>query len=135
MRFHKTLAALTLCTFVAGCASYRSASLPGGEPVEVDGKRVEEVWVGQKARITLTSGEVVSDEIRAVSADSITVGHVGNFGLDKVTVGSGEIALLEVEHASTTANLAAYSVMGVLAVGVIALAASGTVIDALSGSN
>lgn len=121
---------------MAGCSTYRCASLPAVEPVAADDKSDEEIWVGQNARITLRSDEVIAGTVYAVSSDTITVGHAGNYGLEKTSAGVNEIALIEVEHSSNIANIVTFAVLGIAIVGVIfAASCGGGLTGALVGSN
>ena len=119
LRTRKALAGVTLCAFVSGCSSYRSASLPRTDPVDVEEARVEETKIGHSARITLLSGEVITGEVSSVTSSSIKVFRVGNYGLEESTVAASDIAGIEVEHSSKTAEIVALSVTGVIVIGTI----------------
>ncbi len=136
VKTRKVLAAITLCAFASGCSSYQSATLPRTDPTDVATARDQEVKVGQRARVTLVSGEVISGKVRAVTADTITVGRLGNYGITEDSVAASEIARLEIEHSSKTADIVAISAAGVLVVGTIFVAAYGDgMVDGLAGSD
>jgi len=113
------LAALTLAAFLSGCSSYRPASLPSVVPEEVESKSEKKIWVGANARITLNTGKIVAGTVTAVTADSISVGCVGNYGLEVTSITADEIALIEAEYSSKTENIIALSAITALIVGAV----------------
>ena len=119
MRPHSALAVLTLAAFLSGCSSYRHASLPGVVPEEAESKSENKIWVGQNARITLNSGKVLAGTVKTVTADSISVGRIGNYGLEVTSANADEIALIEVEYSSKTENIIAVSAIAALIVGAV----------------
>jgi hypothetical protein len=122
---------LTLAAFLSGCSSYRHASLPGVVPEEVESNSETKIWIGQNARITLNSGKVVAGTVEAVTADSISVGRIGNYGLEVTSAKADEIALVEVEYSSRTENIIVISVVaGAIVGGILAVALNGIPIPA-----
>jgi hypothetical protein len=78
--------------------------------------------VGTNARAVLVSGETVSGEITAVTDSSVTIGRVGNYGLQEWTLTAAELERLEVEDQGGIASVAIGVVAVTAVIVVVALA-------------
>lgn len=119
---------VTLVTNLSGCATYRTARLPN-HMVQQDDKpsHAVPVIVGSSAKATLRSGNVVSGEVTAVSDSSLTIGRIGNYGLQEKVVPASELVRLEIEDqsgfGSSAVGIVATAVI-VLTLGIVAIAAT-----------
>ncbi len=115
--------ACALVSGVPGCASYVPVRLPGAMP-RADSRSSGLAWagVGANARAVLVSGETVSGEITAVTDSSVTIGQVGNYGLQERTLTAAELARLEVEDQGGIASVAIGVVAVTAVIVVVALA-------------
>ena len=99
--FRKPILLIVLATFVSGCAGYRNSYLPSeGLSNELPISSEEIVQVGQVGRIFLKNGTSISGTITEVSAESVIVGKVGNYGFEETLILATDIERIEVESRS-----------------------------------
>ncbi len=117
-----------LLTFVSGCATYQSASLPGhkaNNPPPQD--ETSMVKIGAGVRVTLLNGDTVTGEVVQVSETEIVVDSFGNFGIDRRSFSMDDIQKIETENYSKSeerfAKTAAISI-GIVFVGLALIAYS-----------
>jgi hypothetical protein len=113
---------------LSGCATYAPARMPNHFPnPAAKAPRPVPVAAGMSAKATLNSGESVSGEVTAVSDSSLTIGRIGNYGLQEIVVPTSELARLEVEDqsgfGSSTVKVAALVIV-VLTLGIVTIAAT-----------
>jgi hypothetical protein len=102
MRVPLVLLLLAACLLLAGCTTLRGARLPG--PVDGTEEAVV-VHQGMKVRITLVSGAILTGEVAAASAESITLGKPSNYGYEKTEIARVDIARLEAERDTKATSL------------------------------
>lgn len=90
----------TLCVFVSGCATYRSASLPEPVPEMGSGGGGSSVREGDTVRILLRSGETVSGEVMWMTNEEVSLGNRGNYGGEDLAVAISTIESIEVRNES-----------------------------------
>ncbi len=81
---------------LAGCAGSELTALPrhSGD-IDWTTGQAGALKVGDQARIGLKNGETVRGEVTAVSAESVTVVRVGNYGLEENTVYAADVLTAE----------------------------------------
>ena len=104
----RTLLLVGLCCAVTGCTATHLVLLPCEAPAPPqDSILVRTARVGMRARVTLWTGETVEGEIMDVEEDSLTLGKVGNYGLEETVIPAADIAFIEINEPTETANFIA----------------------------
>lgn len=81
-RLSRFALAVILVASATGCATYRTAHVPGSpRPAADQGLSADAIYVGASARAVLRNGEKISGNVAAVTDSSVTFGRIGNDGL------------------------------------------------------
>lgn len=110
---------LALITSVTGCTGMELAALPNTSPRHDNSSGTASVLrVGDNVRIGLTTGERIRGEVAAVTAESVTIISVGNYGRREDVVAAADIQTVE---RVTSGNV--WTVVALVGAGVIVLLA------------
>jgi len=121
---------LALLAFMSGCSGFKVAGLPGDIGPEEQRKPDRPlVKLGMIARVGLKSGAQVTGEVLQISETAITLGKVGNYGLEKTVIPIVEIAKIEVEAESDTAVFLVSAVSAVAIATVVVFVAALLTVD------
>jgi hypothetical protein len=127
--------AIVLCVVqLTGCTAYRTVSIADQSP---DIARSSEagwgVGVGDRVRVSTTSGETFVGQVMSVDSNALVVRQVGNFGTAETTVLASDLGTLEVEKA-TKFGKAAIGTTVFTAIVVIGVAVAFYSSDGIGGS-
>ena len=87
---------LALVSMVAGCTGLESASFPRSAPdLNRAAGPTRTLKVGDNVRIGLKTGEMIKGEVVAVTAESVKVVRIGNYGRQEYELNAGEISTVE----------------------------------------
>jgi len=73
---------LALCTILAGCGGTRVVRISSSDAQE----EATVIEKGLDVRVTLLNGKILDGEVVEVTADSLTLGKPGNYGLRKTVI-------------------------------------------------
>jgi hypothetical protein len=97
-RLSRFALAVILVASATGCATYRTAHVPGSpRPAADQGLSADAIYVGASARAVLRNGEKISGNVAAVTDSSVTFGRIGNDGLSERVVAASDLEALEIE--------------------------------------
>ncbi|MBK7673154.1 MAG: hypothetical protein IPJ24_17475 [bacterium] len=100
-RLSRCALAVILVAGATGCATYRTAHVPGSpRPAADRGTSADAIYVGASARAVLRNGEKISGNVAAVTDSSVTFGRIGNDGLSERVVAASDLEVLEIEDQS-----------------------------------
>ena len=123
----RTVLLVGLCCTMTGCTATHQVVLPGEAPIaRQEAPTVRTVRVGMRARVTLRTGKKVEGEVLEAGEDSITLGKVGNYGLEKTVIPVVDIVSIEISEPTelssfiATMVLVAVTIMALLTVAVAA---------------
>ncbi|MBE0564510.1 MAG: hypothetical protein IH621_01015 [Krumholzibacteria bacterium] len=91
---------VTICAFIAGCTTYRPASIPVAESATDPGEEHSLILEGDAVRMVLHSGEEVSGKVIWLTNEELALGNRGNYGDEDLVIKVSEIEYAEIRDQS-----------------------------------